>query len=251
MQYKVPQNVDIEDRVIAGLTLRQFMFLMIAGGFVLILRYVFTGPISFLFLPVALIIGGFGVALAFVKINDRPFEIFLVSAAKTLITPKQRVWSKDLEIEPPHPETAKKIEEVQKKQALGDIKSNLERLATIVDSGGAHETNISDSHVTNVKPKDVEDVSHLQDVLEQADQKPAELTKIIEQAKEYVGKNKKEETVGSMATVQAKATDFKYEKIGLKDEKELEEILDKATQKQKELDSKLETATIRKFDRNE
>lgn len=249
MQYKVPQNVDIEDKVIAGLTLRQFMFLMVAGGVVLILRYVFVGGISFLFLPFAVLVGGLGVALAFVKINDRPFEIFLISAAKTLITPNRRVWSKDVDVEPPHPETAKKIVEIQKKQSLGEIKSNLERLATIVDSGGAHETNIADSHTTNVKPREIEDTSRLGDVLAQAEEKPAELEKMMTQAREYVGKNTKEGTVSTMATTEAKPGDFKYDKIGLTDEKQVEEILDKAKAKQKEAEERLENAKIEKFDR--
>ncbi len=250
MQYKVPQNVDIEDKVIAGLTLRQFMFLMIAGGIVLMLKYILVGAISFLFLPVAIIVGGFGVALAFVKINDRPFEVFLTSAAKTLITPSRRVWSKDIEIEPQHPETVKKAEEIQKKKSLGEVKSNLERLATIVDSGGAHETNISETHITNVKPQEIEDTSRLGDVLAETEKKPAELTKILEQAKEYVGKTKKEETVGSMSTVQTKPSDFKYDAITLSDEKKLEEILEKTEQKQKAEEAEIENAKIEKFDHN-
>lgn len=250
MQYKVPQNVDIEDRVIAGLTLRQFMFLMIAGGIILMLRTVLTGASSFLFLPLAVMVGGLGVALAFVKINDRPFELFLTSAAKTLLTPARRVWQKDIEVEPPHPETAKKIVEIQKKQSVGDIRSNLERLATIVDSGGAHETNIAESHMTNVKPKEIEDTSRLTDVLGEAEQKPAELETMMTQAREYVGKTKKEGTVSSIATKEAKPTDFKYETIGLSDEKKLEEILKKAEAKEKAADEALASAKIEKFERS-
>lgn len=249
MQYKVPQNVDIEDKVIAGLTLRQFMFLMVAGGVVLILRYVFVDSLSFLFWPVAILVGGLGIALAFVKINDRPFEMFLTSATKTLLTPSKRVWSKDVEVEPPHPETAKKIEEIQKKKSLGEIKSNLERLATIVDSGGAHETNIADSHMTNVKPKEIEDTSRLSDVLAGTEKEPGELEKFMAQAKEYVGKNKKEETIGEIAAPATKPNDFKYEKIELTDEKKLEDILDKAEEKQRAQDEALEDAKIEKFTR--
>lgn len=246
MQYKVPQNVDIEDKVIAGLTLRQFMFLMVAGGLVLMLRYVLVGSIGFLFIPVAIIVGGFGVALAFVKINDRPFEIFLVSAARTLLKPNKRVWAKDVEIEAPHPEV-KKAAEVQKKRSLGEAKSDLERLATIVDSGGAHETNISETHMTNVRPREAEDTSHLSDTLAAAEQKPAELIKIMNEAKEYVGKNKKEEPISTMATVNTKESDFKYDAITLSDEKKLKDILDKTEQKQREEAEVLANAKIVKF----
>jgi|GEM_PF-468113 len=250
MQYKVPQNVDIEDKVIAGLTLRQFMFLMVAGGAVLIMRYIFIGGIGFLFLPSAILVGGLGVALAFVRINDRPFEIFLISAAKTLVTPNRRVWSKDLNVEPPHPETVKKIAEIQKKQSIGEIKSNLERLATIVDSGGAHETNIADSHMTNVKPREVEDTSRLTDVLTQADQKPAHLEEMMIQARDYVGKNKKEGTISTITTAATQPADFRYDKIGLTDEKQVQDILDKAKAKQKADEERLDNAKIEKFSRD-
>jgi hypothetical protein len=249
MQYKVPQNVDIEDKVIAGLTLRQFMFLMVAGGAVLISKYIFVGSIAFLFWPVATIAGGLGIALAFVKINDRPFEIFLVSATKSLLAPNRRVWSKEIDVEPPHPETAKKIEEVTHKKSIGEIKSNLERLATIVDSGGAHETNISDTHTTNVKPRDTAPVERLEDTLAPTEQKPEELTKIMNEAREYVGQQKTEGTISSVASVATKPADFKYEKIELTNEKQLEEILSKAEQKQKDEEARLESATIQKFDR--
>jgi len=250
MQYKVPQNVDIEDKVIAGLTLRQFMFLMVAGGTVLTLRFIFKDRISFLFLPISVLVGGLGVALAFVRINDRPFEIFLVSAAKTLVSPNRRVWSKDTDVEPPHPETAQKIVEIQKKQSVGEIKSSLERLATIVDSGGAHEANITETHMTNVRPKEVDDTSRLTDMLTQAEQKPVALEKMMTEARDYVGKNKKEGTVSTIATTQTAPADFKYEKIGLSDEKQLTEILEKAEAKQKKLEEQLANAKIEKFDRS-
>jgi len=250
MQYKVPQNVDIEDKVIAGLTLRQFMFLMVAGGTVLILRYVLIDGASFLFLPISVLVGGLGAALAFVRINDRPFEIFLTSAAKTLLSPNRRVWSKDTDVEPPHPETAKKIVEIQKKQNVGEIKSNLERLATIVDSGGAHEVNVSETHMTNVKPKAVDNNPRLTDVLTQSEQKPVALEKMMVEARDYVGKTKKEGTISTIASTKTAPADFKYEKIELSNEKQLEEILEKAEAKQKTADAELASAKIEKFSRD-
>jgi hypothetical protein len=250
MQYKVPQNVDIEDKVIAGLTLRQFMFLMVAGGAILIFKAILVGSVSFLFIPASVLVGGLGVALAFIKINDRPFEIFLVSAAKTLVTPNRRVWSKDIEVEAPHPETKKKIEAVQQKKSLGEIKSNLERLATIVDSGGAHETNVSDTHTTNVKQRDTNEPTHLNDVLAQTEQKPAELEKMLTQAREYVSKNAKEGTVSSIGATATKPADFKYDKIDVTDERQVKEILEKAKAKQKAKEEALASAKVEKFERN-
>lgn len=249
MQYKVPQNVDIEDRVIAGMTLKQFMYLMIAGGVILILRYIFVGPISFLFLPIALLIGCAGAAFAFIKINDRPFEVFIVSAAKTLMNPKKRVWTKDTDIDAPKTTAAPKPAETQKKKSLGELRSSLEKLATIVDSGGAHEANLTEERLTNVKPHEADDTTHINDFLAQTEeQKPTELTRILNEAKDYVTKTKKEATVGELATVNAKKEDFKYDSIELADEEKLVTMLNNAQDKQKALDEKLDEAKIEKFE---
>lgn len=248
MQYKVPQNVDIEDKVIAGMTLKQFMYLMIAGGIILVLKYIFVGAISFLFLPVALIVGCCGAAFAFIKINDRPFEVFVSSAAKTLMNPKKRVWAKDIEIEMPKTTAATQPAEIEKKKSLGELRSSLEKLATIVDSGGAHEANLSEERLTNVKPHEADDAAHLNDVLAQTEEhRPTELTRILNEAKDYVTKTKKEATVGELATVNAKKEDFKYDSIELADEEKLVTMLNSAQEKQKALDEKLDEATIEKF----
>ncbi|HEY0980404.1 MAG TPA: PrgI family protein [Candidatus Paceibacterota bacterium] len=76
MQFKVPQFIDIEDKVFGPLTFKQFAYL--AGG-------VGLSYLSINFLPtiVALFLvpmfAGFALALAFMKYNDKPF-IFTVEA---------------------------------------------------------------------------------------------------------------------------------------------------------------------------
>ncbi len=76
MQFKVPQFIDIEDKVFGPLTFKQFAYLAGGAG----LAY-----LSMKFLPtiVALIMvpafAGFALALAFLKYNEKPF-IFTVEA---------------------------------------------------------------------------------------------------------------------------------------------------------------------------
>ena len=79
MQFKVPQFIDIEDKVVGPFTFRQFVYL--AGGAALVY-------ISFRFLPLmlgfifAVAFGGLALALTFYKYNDKPFIHVLESFVK-------------------------------------------------------------------------------------------------------------------------------------------------------------------------
>jgi hypothetical protein len=252
MQYKVPQNVDIEDRVIAGLTLRQFGFLMVAGALVLALKFTLVGTLSFLFLPLAIIIGGAGIAFAFVKINDRPFELFVIAAARTLFTPGKRYWEKDTEVEiPKHTETPHNREAVKSKKNVKDVRSSLERLATVVDSGGTVDLLEDVSRAHNIKNDTRPDPIAVADILQKTEEPQEHLDKYLEEAKSYVKENAREKPVSTMATTNTSPDNFEYEKLELADEKKLESILEKAEEEQKTKDQKLHSAKIIKFGHEE
>ena len=78
MQFRVPQFIDIEDKVIGPLTLRQFAYLLGAGGFSFII-WTFI-PIKIIALVLSVAVSGLFISLAFVKINNRPFADILESA---------------------------------------------------------------------------------------------------------------------------------------------------------------------------
>ena len=249
MQYKVPQNVDIEDKVIAGLTLRQFMFILVAGGFVLLEYYFLSGALGFLFFPVAFVTAGIGVAFAFVKVNDRPFEIFITSATKTLISPRTRVWRKDDDEKIPKQTMKEHPKEIQKKKKdLAEVKSSLEQLATIVDSGGTAEALAEEERKTNIKPVTKQEPSNLTDVLENTEKESPTVDKYLSEAKTFVEKSKKnaEPKLSQVARAETKPDDFKYEKIKLASEEELAETLREIEQKEEKEDEVLKAATIRK-----
>jgi hypothetical protein len=246
MQYKVPQNVDIEDKVIAGLTLRQFAFLMGGGGFILAVKYALPPSLGFLFMPIAVLIAIFAFALAFYKINDRPFEIFLFAAAKTLLTPSQRIWKKEGEVVHEEKVEVKKEKTYSPKKNLKDIRSNLERLAMMVDSGVPESV---DDRATNLTTTSEPDGQEVTDVLEKTEESTEKLDEIISDAKNEVDSKNKEKPVSAMATVAPSDSKFKYETLELNNEKDMEKMLEAANEKQKETEEKLKTAKIEKFDR--
>ncbi len=136
MQYKVPQNVDIEDRVIGPLSLRQFMIILIGGAIILMLNFVLIGLLRPFFWLAAIIIGvgSFGIALA--KYGSQNFEDFLASAINTLTKPRQRVWKKYEEILHVVKKEIKPIIKKAPKKTLLEAHDDLSRLAELVDSGG-------------------------------------------------------------------------------------------------------------------
>lgn len=91
MQFKVPQFIDIEDKVFGPLTFKQFAYLAGGGG----LAY-----LSFRLLPtlIALVVGPvfivFALALAFVKYNQKPFIDVVESFFKYYTHSRLYLWHK-------------------------------------------------------------------------------------------------------------------------------------------------------------
>jgi hypothetical protein len=93
MQFKVPQNIDMQDKIIGPLTLPQFFYLLFGGVIIYILfnKLVLNG-LTFIFVILAVPIGLFSLAMAFVKVQDRPFPSFVMAAIKYMSLPRARVW---------------------------------------------------------------------------------------------------------------------------------------------------------------
>jgi hypothetical protein len=69
MEYQVPQFIEVEDKLVGPLTLRQFLY--IAGTAGLCIIFFAYLPFFFAFVLSLPIVGG-GVALAFYKVNGKP-----------------------------------------------------------------------------------------------------------------------------------------------------------------------------------
>ncbi len=95
MRFQVPQFIEVEDKIFGPLTLKQFIYLTGAGGVVFILWRVF--PLFIAIVAAAPIIALAG-ALAFYKINKRPFIFVLESAFKYMLSNRLYIWkSKDID----------------------------------------------------------------------------------------------------------------------------------------------------------
>ena len=85
MEYQVPQFIEVEDKIVGPLTLKQFIYLAGAVGICVILfSYL---PIIFAVL-LSLPVIGLGAALAFYKMNGKPF-ISVIEAGFSYYTGKK------------------------------------------------------------------------------------------------------------------------------------------------------------------
>ena len=89
MQFQVPQYIDVEDHIVGPLTIRQFLYL--ATGFLIIFTSYFF-LVTWLWLPLALLVAGASLALALVKYNGRPLTSILVAAFRYASRPKTYSW---------------------------------------------------------------------------------------------------------------------------------------------------------------
>lgn len=215
MQYKVPQNVDIEDRVIGNLSLRQFLILLIGIGILLVLYFILQGPFRIIFWLFALIIGAVTLAFAFVKYGDQKLEVFVMSAMKTFTNPRLRIWKKDEAEYRETPEKVSKAPEEKKlpKKSLAEAKNDLETLAHLVDSGGYSKLSPKDRLIgnENITPDD----SGAKDIIAMAEESDSDLEKMIKTIDKNV--QKREPMVSETASVSPQKN-FDYPEITLKND---------------------------------
>ncbi|OHA15462.1 MAG: hypothetical protein A3G52_00590 [Candidatus Taylorbacteria bacterium RIFCSPLOWO2_12_FULL_43_20] len=91
MRFQVPQFINIEDKVIGPLTIKQFVYL--AGGAGMSYLIYILLPF-FIAVILIVIIGALSLALAFYKINNKPFVFFLENTVRYFFGGKLYIWQK-------------------------------------------------------------------------------------------------------------------------------------------------------------
>lgn len=133
--YKVPQDVEAEDKLIGPFSFRQFIYLIIA-----VVGIALGWGLSQLFLPLAVIplpiVVLFG-ALALPLRKDQPMEVYLAAVISFYLKPRKRLWQPD-GIQSLIQITAPKVAEVQRSKNIteSEAQQRLSYLADIVDTGG-------------------------------------------------------------------------------------------------------------------
>ncbi|MCR4285691.1 MAG: PrgI family protein [Candidatus Kaiserbacteria bacterium] len=92
MRFEVPQFIEIEDKIVGPLTWRQFVY--VAGG-VGIITILYLSTSFMITILLGLPIGALSASLAFHKVNNRPFSIFLEALVSYTAKKKLYLWRKE------------------------------------------------------------------------------------------------------------------------------------------------------------
>lgn len=133
--YKVPQDVEADDKLIGPFSFRQFIYLIIVvgAGFIgYFLSQLFL-PLFVIVLPVILLFG----ALALPLRKDQPMETYLAAIVSFYLKPRRRLWTPDgtqsfVEITVPQVVEVQRVKDISQDEA----EQRLSYLASIVDSRG-------------------------------------------------------------------------------------------------------------------
>ena len=90
MNFQVPQFIEVENKLIGPLSLKQFLYLAGGAGIVYLI-FRLNLPLFIKIIPMV-IVGALSLALAFYKINQRPFVDILDSVLKYMFGKKLYLW---------------------------------------------------------------------------------------------------------------------------------------------------------------
>lgn len=135
----MPQFLDVEDKIIGPVTVRQFIEMVIGAIFIAILYRLLYLPY---FLASAFVVFGITMIIAFAKINGQVFHIFMLNFFQTMINPKLKIWRKKATLKEIKDDLSKPKEEVLRsvKMSRRPISSSrLSEIALIIDTGGVYQ----------------------------------------------------------------------------------------------------------------
>ncbi len=105
MQFRVPQFIDVEDKIFGPFTFKQFLYLAGGAGMAFVIYKTLPLLVAILLIPPIL---GLAAALTFYKINNKPFIQILEYYLKFNTQNKLYIWKKK-----PKKKEAIKAEEIE------------------------------------------------------------------------------------------------------------------------------------------
>ena len=134
-QYKVPQDVEADDKLLGPFSFRQFVYLLIAGGLIALAVGLFQIFPLLAILPVPVIL--FFGALALPLKKDQPMETYLAALISYYLKPHNRIWTAGQRESTIKITAPKIVEENRVRDITGEEATHrLSFLADIVDSEG-------------------------------------------------------------------------------------------------------------------
>jgi|JI10StandDraft_1071094.scaffolds.fasta_scaffold16980_10 hypothetical protein len=181
--YKVPQDVEADDKLLGPFSFRQFIYLVIvalAAAMAWFLAQLFIGLII---IPLPVII--FFAALALPLRKDQPMEIYLAAMVKFFLKPRVRLWQPEgqvnlVTIVAPH------VNETSQAPVLSrtEAQQRLSYLARVIDTQGWASRGVTDTAMSSLNDTVTAEASMVDDVLDSSVGIGRQFDSLIEQQDE-------------------------------------------------------------------
>ncbi len=130
-QYPVPQFIEEEAKMTSFLTVKQFVYFIVAGAIIFIFYAVLP---FFLFIIAAIIVGGVAAILGFLKIDGIPLLTIMLNSIGFITGAKNYTWKKKESLYPFKTIRRAEIKKFEEDKTLGvGQKSSLKKLRTKVE----------------------------------------------------------------------------------------------------------------------
>lgn len=165
--YKVPQDVEAEDKLVGPLSFRQFVYAGISLGSIAVAFFMFqVFPLLVVIpLPPAILFG----ILALPLRKDQPMETYLLAILRFYLKPKLRIWNPDGTITYVEITAPKEVEQHLTKEYSGTTaQERLDYLARVMDTRGwALKQATGNPQQTSVRPDVSAEVQTANDIMDE------------------------------------------------------------------------------------
>lgn len=137
--YKVPQDVEAEDKLLGPLSLKQFIYaIIVVLGFWLTITLA-QNPVTIILMPLPLLPALFFAFMIFLGIKNpaQPAESYLAAIVRFYFKPHKRIWNQDGVVETVHITVPPKVQHQYTKDIdQVEVRSRLGQLSNVMDSRG-------------------------------------------------------------------------------------------------------------------
>ncbi len=165
--YKVPQDVEADDKLIGPFSFRQFIYLIVVAIGIALAWFLGKIFIGLILIPLPFIL--FFGALALPLRKDQPMEIYLVAVVQFYFKPRLRLWQPEgqvnlVTITVPHTEETS----LTKNFTSDEAQARLAYLSDVIDTQGwaARGVNVSDTAMASLNDNVTAEASTIDDMLD-------------------------------------------------------------------------------------
>lgn len=163
--YKVPQDVEADDKLIGPFSFRQFIYLVVVAIAIAVAWFLSRVFIGLIIIPLPFII--FFGALALPLRKDQPMEIYLAAVLKFFLKPRIRKWDPEGQVNLVTIVAPRAQEHsLTKEYSADEAQQRLSYLAQVIDTQGWAARGVTDTAVASLNDTIAAEASTVDDIMD-------------------------------------------------------------------------------------